>query len=145
MSPTAITNAATPILNLIDLEQGAQASEMSRSMSMDSAPFPGGGGGGTDSFFDSGLAIPDYGTNLWIANWSMGTNTVTGIASNTLADVQYEILTITNLTSTNWNSQGFIFGSETTNWTPLNALVVDKTNNLFVRLKSWLTPPVPNS
>src|SRR6202012_2853648 len=52
-------------------------------------------------------------------------------------DVQYEILFSTNLAATNWVSQGFILGSETTNWTPLNILPVIPTNNAFFRLRSW--------
>jgi hypothetical protein len=100
-------------------------------------PGGGGGGGGTNTPDGSGYILPDYGTNLWIAQWAMTNNTVAGIASNTVSDVQYEVLTTTNLTATKWISQGFIYGSETTNWTPLNPMLVAPTNNLFVRLKSW--------
>ena len=69
MSPETITNMATPILNLIDMEQSAQANFSLRAMSMDS-PFPPGTNddGGTNSYFASGLVTPDYGTNLWVAN-----------------------------------------------------------------------------
>jgi len=85
----------------------------------------------------SGGAAPDYGTNLWIAQVGVVSNILTGIASNTVADVSYELQTITDLTQTNWLSTGnFILGSETTNWTPLNPLAVNLTTNLFLRLQS---------
>jgi hypothetical protein len=108
----------------------------------DSGPaFPGGGDGGSGTNDGSsgiiGNAV-DYGTNLWIAQWSMASNLVTGIASNTIEDVQYEILTNSDLATTNWGHSGvFISGSETTNWTTLPSLVVNATNNMFFRLLSW--------
>jgi predicted esterase len=84
------------------------------------------------------IAAPNYGTNLWIAQWSISNNLVTGIASNTIADVQYEFLTNSDLTTTNWGHTGiFITGSETTNWTALIPVSVVSTNNLFYRLLSY--------
>ncbi len=41
--------------------------------------------------------LPNYGTNLWIAQWTVPSNTATGIASNTIADVSYEMQWTTNL------------------------------------------------
>ncbi len=100
---------------------------------------PGGGSGGGGGSYSPSYAPPDYGTNLWIAQWNMATNTATGTASNTIGDVEYEIQGVTDLTqTTNWTSLGFFYGSETTNWTPLNAISVSLTNNLFVRLRSWI-------
>jgi Alpha/beta hydrolase of unknown function (DUF900) len=84
------------------------------------------------------IAAPNYGTNLWIAQWGKSNNVITGIASNTIADVQYEFLTNSDLTTTNWGHTGiFILGSETTNWTALIPTTVVLTNNLFYRLLSW--------
>jgi hypothetical protein len=79
----------------------------------------------------------DYGTNLWIANVVVSSGYLTGMASNTIADVQYEIQSTTDLTRTNWNSEGFILGSELTNWTALSVLQGSRTN-LFIRLRSWI-------
>jgi hypothetical protein len=139
MTPAAITADATPILDLIDMEQ-AQATAASLAMGggfhADDLASAGGGGDGDGS----GFTISDIGTNLWIAQWAMTNNTVTGIASNSLADVQYEILSTTNLAGTNnWVSDGFFIGSETTNWTPLNVLPVISTNNVCFRLRSWVS------
>ncbi len=102
-----------------------------------SPPFLGGGGGGGNySPDDSPQTIIDYSTNLWIAQVSLASGYLTGIGTNTLADVQYEIQSRTNLTQTDWQSEGFIFGSELTNWTPLSVPQNNRTN-LFIRLKSW--------
>jgi hypothetical protein len=113
---------------------------MARAMGMD-VPSPGGGDGGglysPDAITNSYVA-PDYGTNLWIAQWNMASGTVTGIASNTIAYVSYDILTNVDLTTTNWGSTGlFIYGSGTTNWTPLPFMPVSLTHNCFFRLRSW--------
>ena len=99
---------------------------------------PGAGdGGGTYTPDALTNAIPNYGTNLWIAQTAVASGNLTGIGSNTLAEVQYEIQSRTNLAlQTNWQSEGFIFGSELTNWTPLSVPQNGRTN-LFVRLKSW--------
>ena len=64
---------------------------------------PGGGSGGDTNLPPTPHIIPqDYGTNLWIAQWGMASNTLTAIASNTVADVEYEIQTNSDLTTTNW-------------------------------------------
>jgi hypothetical protein len=97
----------------------------------------GGFGGGGFGMDDSSGSSTDGITNLWIAQLALTSGYLTAIASNTLADVQYEIQSLTDLTQTNWQSQGFIVGSETTNWTALNPLPVSRTNNFFIRLKSW--------
>src|SRR5207248_10747986 len=56
--------------------------------------------------------------------------------SNTLADIQYEIQSTTDLLQTNWTSEGFLFGDQLTNWTPTTALRAGRTN-LFFRIRSW--------
>jgi hypothetical protein len=67
-------------------------------------PGGGGSGGGTNDGGSSGwgYALPDYGTNLWIAHVASASGSLTGIASNTEPDVQYEIQSVTDLTQTNW-------------------------------------------
>ena len=99
---------------------------------------PGGGSGGDTNLPPTPHIIPqDYGTNLWIAQWGMASNILTAIASNTVADVEYEIQTNSNLTTTNWAGTGqFILGSETTNWTQFILPPPLSTNNLFFRLQS---------
>jgi hypothetical protein len=103
----------------------------------DSPPDVGGGGGsGTNDY--GGWTPPDYGTNLWIAQVAILSSnlTLTGMASNSQADIEYEIQSKTDLLQTNWSSEGFILGSELTNWTPLSVAQNGRTN-LFLRLKSW--------
>jgi hypothetical protein len=103
---------------------------------------PGGGGGGSGGGGGGSFDPPDYGSNLWIRVDGIFTNSFVGIVSNTEPDIQYEIQSITNLAQanqTNWNSEGFIFGSEITNWTALGVNLSGRTNSaLFFRIRSWL-------
>ncbi len=80
--------------------------------------------------------IPDYGTNLYIAQLNQGPGGASGIVSNSTADILYEIQSVTNLAQTNWVSEGFIYGSELTNWTPLS-VAQNGRPNLFLRIRSW--------
>ncbi|HEX7652131.1 MAG TPA: hypothetical protein VF607_01415, partial [Verrucomicrobiae bacterium] len=50
--------------------------------------------------------------------------------------MEYEIQSRTNLLQSDWQSEGFIIGSESTNWTPLSVAQMGR-KNLFIRLKSW--------
>ena len=100
---------------------------------------PGGGGSDTNTITPQPLAdlMPDYGTNLFIVSLGMVSGSLTGIASNTLADVEYAVQTNSNLTTTNWADTGqLIEGSEVTNWTELILPPPLATNNLFFRLQS---------
>jgi hypothetical protein len=82
-------------------------------------------------------AVPfDYGTNLWIIDYAVAGGYLNGIGTNTVADVPYEIQSRTNLAQSDWQSEGFIYGSELSNWTPLSVAQANRTN-LFIRLKSW--------
>ncbi len=111
-------------------------------MAMD-APMPGDGSGadgGTNSYTSNGSSylLPDYGTNLWIANFALSSNNAVGMVSNTAADISYEIQTRQSLTSTDdWASAGFVYGSELTNWTAFSMAAFSPTNNLFLRIRSW--------
>ena len=65
-------------------------------------PVPGGGGTNSGGISPHGVSAPvNYGTNLWIARFSVATNNLLGIASNTEADISYEIQGISSLTQTN--------------------------------------------
>ncbi|HXI72514.1 MAG TPA: hypothetical protein VNN22_19395 [Verrucomicrobiae bacterium] len=127
------------LLNDVDIDYAAQASSRMgmSTMSMEPPGFDDSGtnGGGTNYFFSSYTVI-DYGTNLWIAQVAITNGYLAGIGSNTLADIQYEIQSRTNLTQSDWLSEGFILGSEITNWTPLSVAQGNRTN-LFIRLRSW--------
>ncbi len=105
-----------------------------------SAPMPGvGGDGGTNAytFNASSFTLPDYGTNLWIAQVGISSGNLVGIVSNSQPDISYEIQSL-NLAQmgAGWNSEGFILGSELTNWTPMNMAQGNRTN-LIVRIRSW--------
>jgi hypothetical protein len=152
MSATSATTAAvqaeaTAVANLIDQVQAASASSVAASptqMSVMSSGVSGppgfgdlGSGGGTPA--GGPEIVVNYSTNLWIAQWNVGSDTATGVASNTVPDVEYEMQSLSDLTQTNWSSLGFFLGSEGTNWTPLNPLAVSLTNNFFLRLRSWIS------
>ena len=138
---SAVDRQGNAIANLIEQVQATTANQqtpmMSRAMGA-GVPSPGGGGGGSyspDGITNSYVA-PDYGTNLWIAQTAVAAGYLSGIGTNTIADVQYEIQSRTNLLQTDWQSEGFILGSELTNWTALNVPQIGRAN-LFIRLKSW--------
>jgi hypothetical protein len=102
-------------------------------------PSPPGGGSDTNTYNPPVLTdlMPDYGTNLFVERLSMISGNLTGIASNTLADVEYAVQTNSDLTTTNWADTGqFILGSDTTNWTQFILPPPLSTNNLFFRLQS---------
>ncbi|MGA3283354.1 MAG: alpha/beta hydrolase [Verrucomicrobiota bacterium] len=131
---TLVQAQVDSVLNLIVQQQTVQ---MNAELGV---PFPSGSGdsGGAGSDFTSSYTAPNYGTNLWIANFALSSGNAVGMVSNTTADISYEIQYVHDLTSTQWLSGGFILGSELTNWTALvmtNALSL--TNNLFVRIRSW--------
>ncbi len=126
---------------LDDLDQPqAQMQTMAGTMMAMSAPMPGvGGDGGTNNytFNASSFVLPDYGTNLWIAQVGISLGNLVGIVSNSQPDISYEIQSL-NLAElgAGWNSEGFILGSELTNWTPMNVAQGNRTN-LIVRIRSW--------
>ena len=130
-SSTLVQALVNVVLDLITRVQEAQANAelnaalgLSDEMSlMDAEP--------------NGQLTVDYGTNLWIANFALSSNNAIGIVSNTLADISYEIQSKQDLLQSNWNSEGFILGSELTNWTPMSVLTSNR-QNLFLRIRSWM-------
>jgi hypothetical protein len=77
--------------------------------------------------------------NLWIAQVGISSGSLVGIVSNSQPDISYEIQSLTDLSQAGagWNSEGFILGSETTNWTPMNVAQNGRAN-LFLRIRSWV-------
>ncbi len=104
-------------------------------MSMD--PNDPGDDGGTNVYTPNDFIEPDYGTNLYVAQVGSALGNLTGIITNSQADVLYEIQSTTNLSQWIWISEGFVYGSELTNWT---AMAVAQANrpNLFLRIRSWM-------
>jgi hypothetical protein len=96
--------------------------------------YDGDGGGATPDFIAPPALVAS--TNLWLAITNLANNTAWLFLSNTFADVQYEIQGKTNLSATNWISEGFVLGSEITNWTPTS---ITATNHptLFLQVRSW--------
>ena len=137
-SETTITDAleqqAQAVVNLIDFIVGSQVRQLARTMGME---IPGFDETGTNSVLPTNsYVLPDYGTNLWIAQVAVTNGWLTGIGTNTAADMPYEIQSRTNLLQTDWQSEGFIYGLADTNWTPLSVAQGVRTN-LFIRLFSW--------
>jgi len=77
-------------------------------------------------------------TNLWLNPISISNNLATLFLMNSIADNLYEIQSKTNLTQTNWQSEGFVLGSELTNWTPAS-IAQNGRPRLFMRLRSWVS------
>jgi hypothetical protein len=142
IAATTVTDAleqeATSVVNLITRIQTSEADQQTRAtmqaMGMD-VPSP--GDGGTNSFTPDGASYiaPSYGTNLWIAQVTVLSGNLNGIGTNTQADIQYDIFSRTNLLQTDWQFEGSIYGSETTNWTPLTVSQNGRPI-LFLRLRS---------
>jgi hypothetical protein len=127
------------LLNDLNFDYSAASIQTGPMMAMDAgAPYPGSGGGyGTNTYSPSGsLFTLNPGTNLWIAQETVTNGYFTGILSNTVADEEYQLLSENDLNSTQWISDGFVLGSETTNWTPWN-LPFSPTTNLFLTALSW--------
>jgi hypothetical protein len=104
----------------------------------DSPPFPGeGGSDGGASPADDFSYSPNYGTNLWIQQFGIISNNFTGILSNTIPGVSYQLLYANSLNPpVQWISDGFIPGSFSTNWTPWS-LPYNPTTNFFLSALSW--------
>ena len=133
----ALAAQAETVANLIDQVQTEEANRQTRAMASFGAPGFGDDADGTNYYSLNGLcSIEDYETNLWIAQTHITNGWLAGIGSNTLADVEYEIQSKTNLLQSDWFSEGFFLGSSVTNWTPFSVLQGGRTN-LFIRLRAW--------
>ncbi|HEV2693132.1 MAG TPA: hypothetical protein VG347_09585 [Verrucomicrobiae bacterium] len=128
-------NAIADLIEQIQERQFEHSMVMAFGMDLPTPDDDGGDVGGTNSF-NTSFAPLDYGTNLWIAQPTVTNAWLTGIGTNTIADVQYEIQSRSNLAQFDWQSEGFFLGSEATNWTPLGVAQNGRTN-LFIRLRSW--------
>ena len=107
-------------------------------MMMDAMDSSGVGGDGSDSG-DGGVSpfnAPNYGTNLWLSIAGVSNSFANLFLENTEPEIQYEIQSKQDLTQTGWVSEGFVLGSELTNWTPMNVAQNGRTN-LFFRIRSW--------
>jgi hypothetical protein len=139
---TTLETQANAVVNLISKVQTAAAptGQRTMSMTMSTAGVPGFGdvGSGTNPYTPTGASytMPDYGTNLWIAQTAVTNGTFTAIASNTIPAVQYLIQSRTNLLQSDWQTEFPIVGSATTNWTPFSVSQNNRTN-LLLRLQSW--------
>jgi len=80
--------------------------------------------------------VEAYGTNLWVEITNLTNNAADFMVSNTIADVEYEVQSTTNLAGSQWIFEGFFYGSEITNWTPTSAMATNYPN-LFYRIRSW--------
>ena len=104
MTTTASVTASMDSLanTVVDLINQVQGNEIDQQMQMMSVamgvPLPPGGDSGTNSYtpYGASFSIPNYSTNLWIAQLNLASGYLNGIGTNTVADVPYEIQTRTN-------------------------------------------------
>ena len=125
------------LLNDLNVDYAAprmQTRMAMRAMGLDTPSFDETGGG---SGSDTNTWAFTFDTNgLWLE--IMGVSNVAALnLHNTLADVQYELLSKPDLTLTQWLSEGMVLGSELTNITPATVTVGNRTTNLFFWAKSW--------
>jgi hypothetical protein len=73
--------------------------------------------------------------NLRLQIYSLSSTNLSGIVSNTKTDVQYEFRY--RQSRSNWVSLGFIFGSETTNWTAFDFRITNAIDRKKIRVRSW--------
>jgi pimeloyl-ACP methyl ester carboxylesterase len=125
------------LLDDLNFDYNAPLSGSMMMGAMGSPLFPGGGDDGDTNDYKpcSPMTVIDYGTNLWIAQAAVVSGYLNGIATNTSADITYDIFSSTNLSQTDWQYENSILGSEVTNWTPLSVFQGGRSN-LFVRLRS---------
>ena len=109
----------------------------------DDSPNPGGGGGGfatnSDFTFDtSGLWLQAIlGTNSYTTNGN--SSNVTVVLNNTIADIEYELFSATNISSnTTWTLEQTVIGSELTNFTITTVVMAGRSNLFFKALASTL-------
>ena len=102
----------------------------------DSPPFPGeGGGSGSGGEDFPGPPAVDYGTNLWIQQLGIISNNFTGILSNTIPGVEYQLLSMNAIGANQWAYEGnpvLAF----TNWATWS-VPFNPTTNLFLNAMSF--------
>lgn len=101
-----------------------------------SPPFPGEGGGGGGSVPGDDFSYsPNYGTNLWIQEFGIISNNFTGILTNTIPGVEYQLLFMNALNVGQWAYQGIPILAYT-NWAPWS-VPFNPTTNLFLNAMSF--------
>ena len=99
-------------------------------------PTGGLGGGGVGDFWTNSI----YGTNLWLYINGVSNNIAGTFLMNTMPDVLYEIQSTTNLAQLpefGWSSEGFVYGSETTNYVEMD-IAQNNRPDLFMQIRSWV-------
>ncbi len=102
-------------------------------------PLPGGGGGTPEGGGSggSGYTPVDYGTNLWLGITGITDHLAGLFLTNTASDILYEIQGQSDPTQSNWISEGFVSGSELTNWTMVNVPATNSASFVY-RIRSWM-------
>src|SRR6202044_2559116 len=103
-------------------------------MGMDGLAPP--GSGGTNIFLPSHSFLPfDPGNNLWIAQEIVSNGGFSGILSNTIPGVEYQLLSMNSLNANQWIYQGAPILAYT-NMAPWS-LPFDPTTNFFLNALSF--------
>ncbi|HEX3625111.1 MAG TPA: hypothetical protein VH280_06785 [Verrucomicrobiae bacterium] len=125
------------VLDDLGFDYDAMSAQSSHSMMAmdDSGILPPGGG---DTNFVSQAFSPapfDPGTNLWIAQEVVSNGIFAGILSNTIPGVEYQLLSVNSLNSSQWAYQGDPILAYT-NWAPWS-VPFDPTTNFFLNALSF--------
>jgi hypothetical protein len=111
------------------------ASSSHSMMAMEAGGISPPGSGGTNIYSPAGSSFSfDPGTNLWIAQEAVAGGSFTGILSNTIPGVEYQLLSMDSLNGTQWVWQGEPLLA-TTNSVPWS-LPFSPTNNFFLNALS---------
>ncbi|HEX3625382.1 MAG TPA: alpha/beta hydrolase [Verrucomicrobiae bacterium] len=125
------------VLDDLGFDYNALSAEADQSMAMDDdSGINPPGSGGTNIYFPAGSSYSfDPGTNLWIAQEAVSGGNFTGILSNTIAGVEYQLLSMNSLNSGQWAYQGEPLLAYT-NWVAWS-LPFDPRTNFFLNALSF--------
>ena len=105
-------------------------------MAMDAGGISPPGSGGTNIYYPSGdIETFTPGTNLWIAQEVVSNGNFSGILSNTIPGVEYQLLSMNSLNTNQWVYQGSPILAYT-NWAPWS-VQFNPTTNFFLNALSF--------
>jgi hypothetical protein len=99
---------------------------------------PGGEGGGSNDPGPITVAAYSYPSNsFWLEIISVTNDVASLILHGTTSDTVYELMSREQLSDTNWASEGTLIGAADQRFTPAWIQVGLRTNNLFIKARTW--------